>query len=67
MSTQIGHLVSAELIAALEKVFPLRRPLPTDDERGIWIKSGNREVIEFLQAQHDAAIEQSLGASNVLS
>lgn len=56
----IGHLIKPELLKALREVFPLARPLPSDSERSVWIKSGNQEVIEFLQAQYDAVIEQAL-------
>jgi hypothetical protein len=59
---QIGHLVTPELITALRKVFPLSRPQATDTERSIFLKSGNQEVIEFLERQRDDALEQSLTA-----
>jgi hypothetical protein len=59
---RIGHLVTPELIIALRKVFPLSRPQATDTERTIFLKSGNQEVIEFLERQRDDAIEQSLTA-----
>ena len=57
---RIGHLISAELLAALKQAFPLDRPRERDSERSIWIKSGNQEVIEFLAFHHGESISQAL-------
>lgn len=57
---KIGHMISADLIKALREVFPLQRPLPSDPERVIWIKSGQQEVIEFLTSQHEETIKQQM-------
>jgi len=59
---RIGHLIKPELLAALAQVFPLRRPLPEESERHIWIHSGNQEVLEFLQRQYDETLTQQLEA-----
>jgi hypothetical protein len=57
---RLGALIPAALLAGLKEMFPLSRPLATDNERSIWIKSGNQEVIEFLQAQHDETMVQAM-------
>jgi len=67
MDVAIGHMVSADLLAALKEFFPLQRPQATDNERTIWIKSGNQEVIEFLQRQFDDSINQALENSKDVS
>jgi hypothetical protein len=59
---RIGHLVSADLLKALRETFPMQRPLRDDNERDIWIRSGNQEVIEFLTQQHEQALAQAIGA-----
>lgn len=62
---RIGHLIKQELIDALREVFPLSRPNPDESDRKIWTKSGNQEVIEFLERQYADAISQALENSNV--
>ena len=56
----IGHLVSAELLDALKRAFPSSRPRESDSDRRIWIRSGNQEVIEFLEFQRAEVIQQSM-------
>jgi hypothetical protein len=56
----IGHLVTDELLNGLRRAYPLLRPLATDTERSIFLKSGNQEVIEFLERQRDEAVHRSL-------
>lgn len=63
--TRIGHLIKPELLAALKEIFPLQRPDPFDLDRKIWIKSGNQEVIEFLEAQYAETLSQALENSHV--
>jgi hypothetical protein len=60
---RIGHLVTPELLKALREVFPLSRPLPSETERHIFLKSGQQEVIEFLEAQQAESLQQALGAA----
>jgi len=45
--------LSKDLIDALSDRFPLRCPDPSDSEREIWIKVGQRKVVEFLQDVYD--------------
>ena len=57
---RIGHLISADLISALKAAFPLSRPKLLDHERSVWIKSGNQEVIEFLEHQRGETLQQAM-------
>ena len=45
--------LSKDLIDALGVRFPSRCPDPSDSEREIWIKVGQRKVVEFLQDVYD--------------
>jgi hypothetical protein len=45
--------LSKDLIAVLDERFPSRCPDPKDSEREIWIKVGQRKVVEFLQDVYD--------------
>jgi len=44
-------LLSMDLINVLDQRFPDRCADPTDTERAIWIKVGQRKVVSFLLAQ----------------
>jgi len=44
--------VPAELVAALDKLFPLRSPDPEQSDRHIWIEVGQRRVVDFLRDTH---------------
>jgi len=59
MDAKIGHLINEDMLKVLKEVFPFNRPRPTDTDRSIWIKSGNQEVIEFLQQQFDDRFAQA--------
>lgn len=39
------------LVVALDKKFPHRCPNPKDSEREIWMKAGERRVVDFLIEQ----------------
>jgi hypothetical protein len=45
--------LSKDLIDALSDRFPCRCADPNDSEREIWIKVGQRKVVEFLQDVYD--------------
>lgn len=49
--------VSQELIDVLDRIFPDRCPHVSDIERLIWVKVGNRQVVEFLRAKRDEQLE----------
>jgi len=44
-------LLSADLINLLDKQFPELAPDPSDSEREIWMKAGERRVTRMLVAQ----------------
>lgn len=39
---------SDELVKALDELYPARPPNPNDTEREVWMKAGERRVIERL-------------------
>jgi hypothetical protein len=43
--------ISQDLLKALSERFPDRCPNPADSEREVWMKAGERRVVEFLLAQ----------------
>jgi hypothetical protein len=43
--------LSQDLLKALNERFPDRCPNPTDTEREIWMKAGERRLVEFLLTQ----------------
>ena len=55
--------IPKDLIEDLDRRFPHRCPRPEDSERGIWIYSGKRELVEFLKEAHRRQIENSLRSS----
>lgn len=46
----LRRLVAAhgELVDALDSLYPAAPPNPADDDRMIWIKAGERRVVEHL-------------------
>lgn len=56
---QIGSLVSRELLALLEEIYPLHAAIPTmtDSDRMIGKKVGERSVIDFLKLCYEAACQ----------
>lgn len=59
MPLPIGALVSPQLLAALDEVFPQTLPRMTDSERQIFRVVGHREVIDYMRAQFDRRFEQA--------
>ena len=55
--------LSKDLIDALDARFPVRMADPKDSEREIWIKVGQRNVVEFLkdvyEEQHTTILSHS--------
>jgi len=41
-------ILSADLIAELNKDFPEQSPDPSDSERELWMKAGERRVVRML-------------------
>lgn len=57
-SLQIGYLMSGDFINTLDAMYPARPPDPRDTEREIWMKAGERRVVEVLQAKFNEANER---------
>lgn len=55
----IGTLVTVELLTALDAAFPARQPSVDDTERKIFLRAGQREVIDFLRRKFDERFELS--------
>lgn len=53
----IGHLLNKEAVDELNKMVPPRPPDPRDTEREIWMKAGERRLVEVLQAKFEEANE----------
>ena len=48
---RLGHLLSRDLLEALESLYPAKAPDPRDSDREIWMKAGERRLVETLQAK----------------
>jgi len=57
--------LSQELINKLDKLFPDKCPLLTDDDRVVWYKAGQRSVITYLQQTYDDQLEQDIVTKQV--
>ena len=60
-SPRVGTLVTAELLAALDEVFPQTLPSINDSERKIFTVVGHRQVVDWLRAQYEERAEEALG------
>jgi len=61
-SERCGALTSKELLEVLDKLFPDRCPLPTDTDREIWMKVGQRQVVDRMRAWYDSVEASSYQA-----
>ena len=52
--------IAPELMAELNRRFPHRCPDPKDSEREIWMKAGERRMLDYLQAVSEAQQEDIL-------
>ena len=52
--------LSQELINKLDKLFPDKCPLLTDDDRLVWFKVGQRSVINYLQQIYDEQLQDNI-------
>ena len=52
--------LSKDLIDKLDKLYPDKCPLLTDDDRMIWYKSGQRSVINYLQQLYDEQLQDNI-------
>lgn len=57
-SCRIGYLTTEDFLDALEELYPARPPDPKDTDREIWMKAGERRVVEVLRAKFNEATER---------
>ncbi len=50
--------LSKDLIDKLDKLYPDKCPLLTDDDRMVWFKVGQRSVINYLQQIYDEQLQE---------
>lgn len=59
-SLKIGLLIPEEALKTLDRMYPPRPPDPKDTEREIWMKAGERRLVEVLWAKFNSANESTL-------
>jgi hypothetical protein len=52
LSERIGSLLTAELLQLLDELHPLCLPDPKDSLAELWIKVGERRLIETLHSKY---------------
>jgi hypothetical protein len=52
--------LSKDLIDKLDKLYPDKCPLLTDEERMVWFKVGQRSVINYLQQIYDEQLQDNI-------
>lgn len=55
---RLGHLLSKDLLDLLEECYPHRCPSPSDPDREIWMKSGERRLVDVLKAKFESAQQE---------
>ena len=58
--TRLGHLLTGDLLETLQALYPAKAPDPKDSDREIWMKAGERRLVETLQAKLEEAQEDIL-------
>lgn len=53
----LGTLLTPDLLKALNNAYPPRPPDPRDTEREIWMKAGERRLVEALHARFEETQE----------
>jgi hypothetical protein len=53
-------ILSKDLIDKLDKLYPDKCPLLTDDDRMVWFKVGQRSVINYLQQIYDEQLQDNI-------
>ena len=57
--------LTQDLINKLDKLFPDKCAVLTDSDREIWLKVGQRKVVEFLQQTYDEQLQQDIVTKQV--
>jgi len=52
--------LSKDLIDKLDKLYPDKCPLLTDDDRMVWFKVGQRSVINYLRQIYDEQLQDNI-------
>jgi hypothetical protein len=52
--------LSKDLIDKLDKLYPDKCPLLTDEERMVWYKAGQRSVINYLKNIYDEQLQDNI-------
>ena len=53
----IGSLIPPDLMKAIDQMYPPRPPHHLDSEREIWMKAGERRLVEVLLSKFNEATE----------
>lgn len=61
LSHRIGSLVTSELLKALDELCPPRLPDPKDSPAELWIKVGERRLVETLRSKFEEVNDPSRG------
>lgn len=62
---RIGSLLDRNLIDALNELHPHRCPDIKDSEREIWMKAGERRLVDFLDAAYRVSTETVLTTPSI--
>lgn len=54
---RVGSLLSSDILKTLDQMYPPRPPDPKDTEREIWMKAGERRLVDVLWAKFNEASE----------
>jgi hypothetical protein len=57
---RLGLLLTPEQVALLEQCYPHRCPDPAHSERELWMKAGERRLVDVLKAKYEAAHDNIL-------
>ena len=52
--------LSKDLIDKLDKLYPDKCPLLTDDDRMVWFKVGQRSVSNYVQQIYDEQLQENI-------
>lgn len=56
---RLGQLLTPDIMSLLEECYPHRCPDPFASEREIWMKAGERRLVDVLKSKFEAAQDES--------
>lgn len=62
--SRVGALIQRGLVDELNAIYPHRCADPKDSEREIWMKAGERRVIDFIESAYKESTESILLAQS---